>query len=516
MKNNFHIRARAATLVATFVLAIWTAPALAVTREKVKAAIPELEKVVEQVRKQTGVPGIAIAVVHKDEVVYLKGFGVRKVGESDPIETDTVFQLASVSKPIATTVIAALVGEGKIGWDDAITDHDPGFQLYDPWVTRELTFRDLLCHRSGLPDHAGDLLEDLGYDRAEVLHRLRYLKSGDQFRSQYAYTNFGFTEVGVAAARAADTTWEELCEDKLFGPLGMTSTSSRYADYESAPNRALLHVRVDGKWTAKNVRDPDAQSPAGGVSSTIRDMSHWLRLQLTEGKFDGKQVIPTAALNETHRPQIVSRPAANPATDQAGFYGLGWNVSYNDKGRVFLGHSGGFDLGAATVVNMFPAEELGIVVLTNAAPMGAAEAIAASYLDLAMAGKVQRDWLSFFGGLVEESEEPTKDDAAPAADDSPALPTDAYVGKYTNTYYGVLEVVDQDKKLALLMGPKNMRFPLTHADRDDFIYQPTGEMATGESAVSFQMGTDGRASAVNLEYLDTQGQGRFIRAATTE
>jgi hypothetical protein len=245
-------------------------------------------------------------------------------------------------------------------------------------------------------------------------------------------------------------------------------------------------------------------------------MSHWLRLQLAEGKFDGKQVIAANALNETHRPQIVSRPAANPATDQAGFYGLGWNVSYNDQGRVFLGHSGAFDLGAATVVNMLPSEDLGIVVLTNAAPIGVAEAIAASYLNLAMEGKVQRDWLSFFGGLVEELEESTKDDAAPATDDSPALATKAYVGKYTNVYYGDLEVVEQDKKLALLMGPKKMRFPLRHADRDDFIYQPTGEMASGESAVSFQMGTDGRASAVNLEYLDAQGQGRFIREAPGE
>jgi CubicO group peptidase (beta-lactamase class C family) len=507
---------RCPSFLATIVLAFWTSSAPAVTREKVAAALPELEKVVEQMRKQTGVPGVAIAVVHKDEVVYLKGFGVRKAGQPDPIETETVFQLASVSKPIATTVIAALVGEGKIGWDDRITDHDPGFQLYDPWVTRELTFRDLLCHRSGLPDHAGDLLEDLGYDRTKVLHRLRYLKCGDKFRSQYAYTNFGFTEAGVAAARAAATTWEDLAQDKLFEPLGMTSTSSRYADYKSAPNRALLHVRVDGKWTAKNVREPDAQSPAGGVSSTIRDMSHWLRLQLAEGKFDGKQVIAANALNETHRPQIVSRPVANPATDQAGFYGLGWNVSYNDQGRVFLGHSGAFDLGAATVVNMLPSEDLGIVVLTNAAPIGVAEAIAASYLNLAMEGKVQRDWLSFFGGLVEETEEPQSDKSSPAADDSPALAAKAYVGKYTNVYYGDLEVVEQDKKLALLMGPKKMRFPLRHADRDDFIYQPTGEMASGESALSFQMGTDGRASAVNLEYLDAQGQGRFIREAPGE
>lgn len=518
MSRSFHLcgRSIAVTSLVTFALAFWAASASAVTRDNVKTALTRLEKVVEHVRHQTGVPGIAIAVVHEDDVVYLKGFGVRKAGEPNLVDTNTVFQLASVSKPIATTVIAALVGESKIDWDDPIIDHDPGFQLYDPGVTRKVTFRDMLCHRSGLPDHAGDLLEDMGYSQAEVLHRLRFLKSGEHFRSQYAYTNFGFTEAGVAAARTAGTTWEELSEEMLYRPLGMTSTSSHFSDYESAPNRALLHVRVDGKWTAKNDRDPDAQSPAGGVSSTVRDMAQWLRLQLAEGKFAGKQIVETAALNETHRPQIVSRPPANPATDRAGFYGLGWNVSYDDQGRVFLGHSGGFDLGAATVVNMYPAEKLGIVVLTNAAPIGAAEAIAASYLDLALAGKVQRDWLSFFAGLVNASEESANDESTRSAVDTPALPAESYVGEYTNSYYGNIKVVEHDKTLTLLMGPKATRFPLRHVDRDDFIYQPTGEMATGPSAASFQMGADGHATAVNLQNLDIHGQGRFIRAATAE
>lgn len=518
MSRSFPLCSRnmAVRSLVVFALASGAASAPAVTREDVNAALPELEKVVEHVRLQTAVPGLAIAVVHEDEVVYLKGFGVRRAGQPNLVDSDTVFQLASVSKPIATTVIAALVVEGKIDWDDPITDHDPDFQLYDPWVTRQVTFRDMLCHRSGLPDHAGDLLEDLGYDRAEVLHRLRFLQSGDGFRSQYAYTNFGFTEAGIAAARSADKTWEELSEEKLYHPLGMTSTSSQFSDYETAPNRALLHVRIDGKWIPKHVRQPDAQSPAGGVSSTVRDMAKWLRLQLAQGKVDGKQVIAAAALNETHRPQIVSRPAANPATDRAGFYGLGWNVSYDDQGRVFLGHSGGFDLGAATVVNMYPSEKLGIVVLTNAAPIGAAEAIAASYLDLALAGKVQRDWLSFFAGLIDASEESANNKLSRSAIGSPALPTQSYTGKYTNAYYGDIEIIEQEESLVLLIGPRKMRFLLRHVDRDNFIYQPTGEMATGSSVVSFQVGPDGRASAVNLEYLDANGQGRFIRATTTE
>ncbi len=201
---------------------------------------------------------MAIGVVSRDEVVYLKGFGVREAGTDQAVDADTVFQLASVSKPIASTVVAALVGDGVVGWDDHIVDHDPTFQMYDPWVTREVTLRDMFAHRSGLPDHAGDLLEDLGYDRTEVLHRLRYQRPDTSFRSTYNYTNFGLTEAAVAAARAAGESWEDLSAERLYRPLGMTATSSRFADFEAAPNHALTHVQVDGRWEPRYVRDPDA------------------------------------------------------------------------------------------------------------------------------------------------------------------------------------------------------------------------------------------------------------------
>ena len=263
---------RAATALLLLLPQAASAAPPAVTPELVKAALPELEKYAEQTLKKTGVPGMVIAVVFQDQVVYLKGFGVREIGKPEPVDGDTVFQLASVSKPMATTVLAALVGEGLIRWDDRIIDHDPGFRLLDPWVTREVTFRDLLCHRSGLPKHAGDLLEDMGYDRGEVLRRLRFVKPGYSFRGGYAYTNFGFTEAGVAGARAAGKSWEDLCFEKLYKPVGMPATSSRYAEYAAAKDRAKLHARVDGKFIAKYEREPDAQSPAGGVSSSGRDL----------------------------------------------------------------------------------------------------------------------------------------------------------------------------------------------------------------------------------------------------
>src|SRR5205814_8600827 len=144
---------------------------------------------------------------------------------------DTVFQLASLSKSIGSTVVAELVGEGKITWDSKLSVLDPTFEMFDPWVTREITIRDMFAHRSGLPEHAGDLLEDLGFTRAEILHRLRYQHPASSFRSHYAYTNIGMTEGGVAAAKAYGHEWGALCQEKLFKPLGMISTSSRYADF---------------------------------------------------------------------------------------------------------------------------------------------------------------------------------------------------------------------------------------------------------------------------------------------
>jgi len=217
-----------------------------VTSEQVMLAVQEVEKLAQKQIDQNAVPGLAIAVVFQDKVVYAKGFGVRDVNTKAPVDADTVFQLASVSKPIGSTVVAELVGEGKISWDSKLSALDPTFEMFDPWVTREITVRDMYAHRSGLPDHAGDLLEDLGFTRAEILFRLRYQHPDSSFRSHYAYTNFGMTEGAVAAVKPYQLEWEEACAQKLYKPLGMTSTSSRYADFTARQNKALGHVLVNG------------------------------------------------------------------------------------------------------------------------------------------------------------------------------------------------------------------------------------------------------------------------------
>ncbi|OEJ31251.1 serine hydrolase [Streptomyces subrutilus] len=479
------------------------APQPALGDAAVAKAVARLDTTVQDMMRRTGVPGVSVAVVHDDKVVHLKGFGVRRTGESAAVGTDTVFQIASLSKPVSSTVVAGTL-TGPDEWDRPATL--PGFSLKDPWVTGHVTTADLFSHRSGLPDHAGDLLEDLGYDQAYILDHLR-LEPLTPFRASYAYTNFGLTAAAEAIARAKGTSWQKLSADTLFKPAGMTRTSTEFDAYSNSPDHAATHVRnPDGTWSPRFVRDPDAQAPAGGVSSTARDMSRWLRLQLAGGTLDGKRIIPADTLARTHVPEIVSQPPATP-TARTGFYGLGWNVSYDDAGRLRLSHSGAFDLGANTNVTMLPLERLGIVVLTNGAPVGLADAVALDFFDFAEHGKATADWLGLAGSLyaqMEEADRSPTDYADPPATARPAQDSAAYTGTYTSPYYGKATVTADDTGgLTLSLGPKPLRFPLTHYDGDTFSFETAGENAVGRTGVTFADGT------LRVEYLDADHLGTF-------
>jgi CubicO group peptidase (beta-lactamase class C family) len=488
-------------------------PASAVP-DPVSDALDQLPAVVQDMMDRTGVPGVAVAVVANDQVVFAEGFGVRNIDTGAPVDADTVFQLASVSKPLGSTVIAGLVGEGAVGWDTKMADIDPEFALNDPWVTANVTIADLYSHRSGLPDHAGDTLEDLGGSREEVIHRLRYLEPDYPFRAGYAYTNFGLTAAAVAAAQHAGTTFEGLADSLLFGPLGMTSSSYRHSDFVSRENRADLHVQQDGAWVQAFERQPDAQSPAGGASSSARDMAQWLRLQLGHGMVDGTPVIGPEALGMTHVPHAISNPAEPPFDRSPGFYGLGWNVGYDASGTVTLGHSGAFALGASTAVYLRPGDGLGIVVLTNGFPMGVPEAIALEFLDLATIGTAQIDYLDIIGPIIEASVVPPYGDGvqdAPA-DPEPPLSPQAYLGIYDNDVFGDLVIKANGADLEMTLGPAGMTFPLTHHNREVFTYTPPGENGGAPSAVTFTIDADGVASRVVVENLDLYGAGTFTRA----
>ncbi|MPY93504.1 MAG: serine hydrolase [Acidimicrobiia bacterium] len=489
-------------------------------RQAIDAAVAQLDGLAHSAMERTGVPGMAIAVVYEDEVIYSEGFGVREVGKPEAVDPETVFQVASVSKPLASAVVAGVVGEGVVSWDDPVIDSNPSFALKDPYVTANATFADLFSHRSGLYTGSGDLLEDLGWDRDHILSRLDQ-QPLDAFRSSYNYSNFGVTEGGVAAAAAKGMSWEDLAEATLFEPLGMTDSSYRHADYESRSNKALIHVEVgepgSKQWEARYVRDADAEAPAGGASSSVRDLAQFIRAQLGGGTLDGRPIIDPAALQVTHVPhQEISHPTDAAVRTQ--FYGLGWNVTTDDEGRVRLDHSGAFALGAATNVAMIPGEQLGIVTLTNGSPVGVPEAINNAFFDAAQHGAPTVDWLPYYEGLFRQvfgGEQPGTDYSTPPSDPAPAQGERAYVGTYANAYYGPLDVTFDGERLSMTMGPvdRPTTFALTHYDGDTFSFQTIGENATGLSGAIFTMDGDGTASSVRLEFYEQTGLGTFTRSS---
>jgi CubicO group peptidase (beta-lactamase class C family) len=501
-----------------FSLLLAMAPHLAhaqtASREQVAAALPALDALAQQQVEAGAAPGLAIAIVHDDEVVYLKGFGRREAGKPEAVDGDTVFQIASLTKPISSTIVAALVSDGKLTWDSRIADLDPSFQLYDAYPTMQLTVRDLFSHRSGLPGDAGDELEDIGFGRDEILRRLRLVPPSSSFRAGYSYSNFGLTEGAIAAARPTGEPWESLAEERLFRPLGMASTSARYADFLSRTNRAALHVRADDAWAAKLRRDPDMQSPAGGVSSSARDLAQWMRLELADGVHDGATLIAPSALAETHAP-LVAR-GANPVTAGASFYGLGWNVEFGRHGLSW-GHAGAFSVGARSLVTLYPKANLGIVVLTNAFPTGAPEGLADSFADLVFDGKVGKDWVKAWDGVYQGLFGPAVAAAkaayaAPPAAPTAAMPLAAYAGRYANAYIGEAIVADRNGVLTLSVGPGGARaYALRHFDRDLFLSFPDPESPDKPSAVRFAIGPDGKASAVTLESLNELRLGTLNR-----
>jgi CubicO group peptidase (beta-lactamase class C family) len=489
-------------------IAAWPVP-----EGRVAQAVEQLPGLVAEMMPETGVPGVAVAVVHGDEIVYAGGFGERRAGSGEPVDADTVFQLASISKTVGATVVAGAVGDGSVAWTDPIVTHLPDFALADPWVTRHVTLADMYSHRSGLPGHAGDLLEDLGFERAQVLERLRFAPLAP-FRAVYAYTNFGLTAAAEAVAAAAGTSWEELSRRRLYDRIGMSRTSSTYADFAARENRAVGHQQIDGEWRFVEQRQPDAQSPAGGVSSSARDMGRWMRLLLADGVFDGERVIDAEALLAIQTPHMRSSSKGS-ATARTSFYGLGTGVSTDATARVRLTHSGAFLLGAATTFAAVPAADVGIVVLTNAQPVGLAEAISSAFLDVVEFGGVTRDWSSAFQRMfapILDGPASRLDDVAAPSDPEPALGLDAYVGTYANDFYGPVRIAVDDTGLVLTAGPRDMAFRLEHWDANTFAFQTRGENRSGVSVVDFTVGPDGVASSVWIEkWDDPEGVGELRR-----
>jgi CubicO group peptidase (beta-lactamase class C family) len=490
------------------------AVAAAIPAGQIDRAIANLDGLARDILRRTGVPGMAVAVVRGGKTVYAKGFGVRRIGAPERVDADTVFQIASLSKSVGATVVAHEVGLHVVDWVTPIVQHLPWFALGDDWITKHVTIADMYAHRSGLPDHAGDDLEDIGFDQRQILERLRFLPL-HSFRNVYDYTNFGVTAAAEAVAAAAGTDWATLSDQAIYAPLGMTSTSSRFADFEQRTNRAVGHVRNPaGKFEVKYQRQPDAQSPAGGVSSSARDMARWMSMVLQGGVYDGKPIVDAGALLPAVTAEIISGHSAT-MTERASMYGYGFGVGTQPSGRTSISHSGGFDMGAATNYVIIPSVGVGIVVLSNAQPIGAVEALGATFADLVQFGSVTRNWLAAYGGRMEPMLVPFGTLYGKAAPEhpAPAASLQSYVGDFASDYGGDANVVQSGDGLALKLGPAQTEYALRHWDGNVFVYTPTGENAPDGSVskATFTMDAAGRAASLVIEYFAASGRGDFIR-----
>lgn len=488
------------------------ADAVAIPAGSRERAVQELPRVVAEIMKRSQVPGMAVAVVVDGKTVLTQGYGTREVGKQAPVDAHTVFQIASISKSLSATVAAIEVSQGKAAWDDPVSRYLPDFKLGNAYVSEHATIGDYFAHRSGLPGTAGDDLEDLGFSRNEVLARLRLLPL-DAFRTSYHYANFSTTIGAEAVAKAAGRPWEALADEQLFKPLGMKSTSYRYRDFEAHTNRAVLHAYQNGRFVPAGQRDADQQAPAGGVSSTVVDLAEWLKLLLADGQHQGKAMISPAALLPALSPQAFSA-RAHDLDSRSGFYGYGFNVNTELGGRPSMGHSGAFLMGTGTTFRIVPSAGIGIVVLTNGAPVGAAESVAASFIDTALYGKPTRDWFAAYNGAMKAFFEPQADLSGQADPARPAAPQalSQYTGRFDNPYYGPAEIQEANGALTLVLGPKGMRFPMRHWDGDTFAFSPAGEAELVASLASLSFGrSQGQVQDFDIKFYGDNGLGRWTR-----
>jgi len=491
----------------------------------VEAAVEALPEFVEKALEQTGVPGAAVAVVSNGEVVFEEGFGVRDVTTDEPVDADTVFQIASLSKPLSSSIVAkAITDDAELSWEDPVVEYLPDFALNDPYVTAHAKISDFFSHRTGIPTGGGDDLEDIGFDADYIMAHMNQIPLAS-FRDTYQYSNFGLTVGGEAVAASRGQTWAETAHELLFEPLGMTSTTTVHDDYLAADDRAAMHARTgEGVYEQLFDRDADAEAPAGGVASTAGDIAKWMNMVLANGEVDGEEFIDPLVLAKTYSAHSITGGDARNLTSRTSHYGFGTNVGATVTGRVSISHSGAFGWGAATNATMIPDLNLGIVVLTNGAPSGVPEAIASEFLDLVQFGEETRPWLEMWPAVFAHFSDPAGDlvGEEPPADAAAAGAAGDYVGTYTSPYFGEFVVTDEGGVLTGALGPEGgYTFELDPWDGDTMSFVPTGENALPGSLSSAVFVREGdRITGVTLTYFnkfpaegqEPNGLGVFTRA----
>lgn len=448
-------------------------------------------------------PGIAIAIVRDDKVIYLTGLGLRQIGSDKPVTPDTLFAIGSCTKAFTATALAILVQEGKADWDDPVRHHLPSFRLHDPLADRDVRLCDLLCHRIGLARH------DLLWYRApwsieESVRRMAYLERSSSFRSRYEYNNLAYLAAGLTIGAIAKQSWHTFVSERLLKPLNMNEVVFTSGAVQKAPNHASPHSHdVAGKIVSIPWYDDDRQIRASGsMKASVRDLSQWLRFQLANGRYESKQVVSADALAETHTPHIPTplRDAERAAEATQASYALGWHIT-EYRGHAVHEHGGAVDGFRARII-LVPRKKLGIVLLTNLDEKGIVEAAGNNLLDCLL-GLGKKDWNAFF----EKEEKRSKELEEERLDKrlkgrvlgTKAKDLDVYLGTYFEPAYGTVKITQKNDVLVLSWS--RFEIPLRHFHFDTFI-TPAQDLQLpaalrAETAV-FEMNEDAEMSVLRF------------------
>lgn len=508
---------RPSRLVASFAIVFATASAFA-------APPTGFDARVEAAMQGRDVPGMAIAIVEDGKATLARGYGVRKRGASEAVDADTIFPTGSTGKAVTAAALAILVDEGKLRWDDKVIDHLPDFRMHDPWVTREMTVRDLLVHRSGLGLGAGDLLfvPRTSRSRADVVRALRHIKPATSFRSGYAYDNILYVVAGELTAAVSGQSWESFIRERVFKPAGMKSSVSDEDERFANPNRAQPHARIGGRVRGLGDQQvlPEREglgqvaAPAGGLSSSANDLARWLQIQLAQGALpegDGKRLYSETVARDMWTPQVLTpiRPLPAPIseiTPQFSAYALGWNVQ--DYRGVKLVQHGGAVFGVLTMVVLVPDRKLGFSLQINSEDVDVMRGLMYELLDhyLATPGQPipEKDWVADFAKW-----NTNRIDAGVAALDAsakgerrrtkPSLPATGYAGTYTDAWYGPITITEHGGKPRIdFRQSPGMAGTLSHHQYDTF-RADWDDRAIEPAYVTFALDAEGKVSSITMK-----------------
>lgn len=471
---------------------------------------------VEALRKEIGATGVSIAIVEDGKTTMSRGWGERKLGERGLVDKETIFQTGSTGKAMTAAALAILVDEGKIAWDDPVIQHMPWFRMYDPWVTREITIRDLLVHRSGLGLGQGDLMfvPRTHLTRKQTVERVAYLKPKTSFRSAYAYDNILYAVAGQLIEEVTGQTWEVFIREKLLRPGGMKNATSDSEDRFRIANRSWPHARLNGPLRglgdqqALNERDELGRNgaPAGGLALSADDMAAWLKIQLAHGALpNGKPLFSEAQAAEMWKPvtpmpitQLPEQLKAAQPMQQA--YALGWQVQ-DYRGHRIISHGGGV-FGSITRVVMIPDKNVGFAIMMNNEEsgmlLGLTYRLLDHYLDQPDTGWTTK-WQDWYKERLAGGVEYLKQAQAAPAKVGPSLDPARYAGRYRDPWYGDIVVANSDKGLTIdFTSTPRMVGRLKHWQYDSFVTE-YDDPAIEPSYVTFALDADGKVTGVTMK-----------------